>query len=105
MTLRDPSMPPGRIRFSKPAPFRRPSITIGAGPGAPRREWGTVPAHRLAAGDILPGVGLIDTIDEQIISGNDLVVRWTITVRGGQGNVTTLTGDAEVWAFTAPAPR
>ncbi len=101
MTLRDPAPPPGRIRRTKPAPFRRPSITIG---GATQlRQWRTVAVRDLTAGDILPGVGRIDRIDETVVTGGDHAIAWTITVHGGAGNSARYHGTDEVWAFTARA--
>lgn len=85
------------VRRKMPAPFTRPSISIG-GSSCQHREWRTVAVTDLVEGDCIPGLGRVFQVDEKM----DLGTReWTVTVRGGVDNVRVYQGNESVWAFAA----
>jgi hypothetical protein len=106
-----PATPGGaRVQRTIPAPFQRPSITVG-GSAAARRTWTQVPAYQLREGDIIPGVGRLYRVEEHHqapafgsgLSTAQIVdqITWTVTVTGGLNNTRTYQGNESVYAFTA----
>src|SRR5690242_18830325 len=86
-----PSLPNATVRRKIPNAFHRPSISIGAGyPPGEKREWRTIVAQDIATGDIVPGIGRVFSVNEQLITTPDVV--WTVTVTGGVGNTRTYQG-------------
>jgi hypothetical protein len=98
-----PSLPNGRVQKKIPTPFARPSISIGGAGPVEKREWRAVLACKLAEGDIVPGVGVLDTVDEQVTTADDIEIRWTVTVTGGDDNRRSFDGNDQVWAFVPRA--
>lgn len=106
-----PSLPNATVRKKMPAPFSRPSITIGAAAAADRREWRVIPVGQVREGDIVPGIGRVSEVIEHIdtpAAGSGQTpqeiaaqVAWTVVVVGGLDNTRVYPGDATVWAFTA----
>lgn len=101
-----------QIRKKIPAPFARPSISVGS--SGPRREWRTVEAHQLKAGDIVPSVGRLASVHEEYYmptaeearAMEPLAVldhyKWDVTVRGVEGNTRVYQGHEPVFAFVFP---
>lgn len=109
-----PSLPNGSVRRKIPAPFTRPSITVGGGASPQeRRDWKVVPARDIQTGDIIPGVGRVSDVHEDLQapefnSGRSWrevadAVSWTVTITGGLDNIRVYQGGETVWAFTAAA--
>lgn len=101
--LNSPRAP--QVRKKMPAPFARPSITIGGSP-IERKSWKTVQSQDIKVGDIVPGVGRVYEVNEVVdrsvmLTSNPPQFPWTVTVKGGLGNVKTYQGGELVWAFTA----
>jgi hypothetical protein len=100
----------GRIRRKMPAPFERPSINVGS--NEPRRQWATVMSDQLKAGDIVPSVGRIVSVDEEFyvpgpgsgltFEGIAEMTSWTVTVRGAGGIIRVYQGGEPVFAFVLP---
>jgi hypothetical protein len=102
----------GGIRRKIPAPFARPSISVGE--SGPRRVWQNVPADKLKAGDVVPGVGCIVKVDEFYHMPTAEEARaiplaqlpehhqWTVTVTGIEGAIRTYQGGEPVFAFALP---
>ena len=100
-----PNFPRGRVQPHKPAPYARPSVSLGE---PTRRSWTSVPITEVKAGDILPDVGRVERVDEDIRGDDPLLTpgveyapRWTITVTG-VGGTRTFGGHEVVFAFTDP---
>lgn len=97
-----------RVQRKMPAPFQRPSISIGT-PREARREWRSVLACDIKVGDIVPGLGRIYDVHERVdrfrlaVPGSPEQVRWFVVLSGGVSNVRTYQGNETVWAFTAEA--
>ncbi len=88
-----------KVRRTIPAPFQRPSITIGGTTGL-KREWRHRLACDLVSGDTVPGVGIVDSVVEDV----DFEGRvWTITVTGGEANTKVFKGTDTVWVFCTGA--
>lgn len=99
----------GGIRRKIPAPFARPSISVGE--SGPRRVWQNVPSDKLTAGDVVPGVGCIARVDEFFyvppaseysLEGVAEMTTWTVTVTGIEGAIRTYQGGEPVFAFALP---
>lgn len=110
--LQVPSLPNAKTQRKVPRPFARPSISIGAGiPQSERREWAIVPAQQIRVGDIVPGIGRVFSVSEQLdaprfksgLTAEQIVekVAWTVTVSGGANNIKVFQGGEEVWCYTA----
>ena len=111
-----PHLPGGRVQRAIPAPFTRPSIDLTPGAASPRRDWRTVPVTRIAVGDVVPGVGLVTAITEEIHVPDHTAhpsrqeflaaVRWDIVLHNNAvGGQRTVPGHETVWAFTAAPTR
>lgn len=87
-----------QVSKKMPAPFSRPSITIGGASG-PKREWRTVRVVDLREGDIVPGIGRLYAVAERIHDDNDNY-NWTVLVTGGLNLTRVYAGNDTVWAFT-----
>lgn len=97
-----------RVRRAQPAPFTRPSIQVGLSP-AQRRVWRGVPAQDLGIGDVIPDVGQIQQILEDVrtpapgtVSEPEqavAAVEWSFTILAGDNQV-TYRYNQPVWAFT-----
>lgn len=109
--LQVPSLPNAKTQRKVPKPFARPSIQIGAGiPPSERREWTIVPSQDIRVGDIVPGIGRVFSVNEQLdapryksgLTAEQIVekVAWTVTVSGGAQNVRVFQGGEEVWCYT-----
>jgi hypothetical protein len=109
-------MPNAKVTRAIPKPFQRPRIEIGgAGHPLDRREWREIAVRDLHTGDIVPGIGLIQTVKEHVeappagtgLPAHTLTeqVRWTVTVRGGEDNTCVYHGADRVLAFTAAHTR
>lgn len=106
-----PSLPNAKVQRKVPKPFARPSISIGGVAPAERREWTIVPAQNIRVGDIVPGIGRVFAVNEQLdapryksgLTAEQIVdkVAWTVTVSGGVNNVRVFQGGEEVWCYTA----
>lgn len=101
--VRLPSLPTHhpRVQRKLPAPFQRPSIAISA-PGTVKRAWRTVLVTDLAAGDTIPEVGVLDTVDQHV-AVDGTAVRWSVTVTSTAGITRTYPGETQVLAFV-PRP-
>ncbi len=104
-----PGGPGGSIRRKIPAPFARPSISIGD--SGPRREWRRVAADELKIGDIVPSVGRLVQVHEEVyvpsaseytLEGIAELTSWTVTVIGVEGTVRVYQGHEVVFAFVFP---
>ncbi len=89
-----PASPPARVQKAMPAPFRRPSINLGA--PLEKRVWRNTLACDLAIGDTVPGVGRVYKVDETTYLPEG---RWVIQVEGGLGNRREFSGEEQVLAF------
>lgn len=97
----------GSIRRKMPAPFARPSISVGA--SGPRREWHTIAADQLREGDIVPSVGRLVGVKELLsappansgLTSQQIIdqTTWTVTVVGVDGAVRIYQGGEPVFAF------
>lgn len=106
-----PNLPSGRVQRKVPAPFTRPSISIGTAIQE-RRQWRTVPAHAITQGDTIPGLGTVCEVVEEVKQyradqlgrgiGMKPRVLWTVTVAAGDGNERVYAGEEQVWCFTKP---
>lgn len=88
---------PAAPRRKIPAPFQRPSITVGG--YAVKREWRWVTPDKISVGDIVPSVGKV----VEVLYGND-PAGWII--RGGMGeslNTQRYASVEQIWAFTKAA--
>jgi hypothetical protein len=97
--------PPAHPRVQKtlPAPFARPSITVG-GPQVKRR-WQQRPVQDVTEGDIIAGFGQVKLIQEHIEIPADAAVcgiEWSITVTNLLGASKTYPGHETVMVFAAP---
>lgn len=89
-----------RVQRKLPAPFQRPSIAVGGGHAAIIREWRHVLACEIKQGDIVPGIGCVDTVEETVsASGGE----WTVTLIGGADNRRVYPGFEQVFAFVPKA--
>lgn len=103
------SIPKGRVQRAKPAPYSRPSITVGGKP-EDKRAWKVISARDLKEGDTIPGLGTVTEVVEEVKTFRtnregmpgivEARVSWTITVAAGYGNERVYDGNDEVWAFT-----
>jgi hypothetical protein len=115
-----PQIPNGRIQRAIPAPFARPSITVGgASVGVPRRVWRNVAAHAVKAGDIVANFGRVTAVDDQVhapayrsgLTAAQIAdeLTWVIALTGTDvGNGTPslhLHGAATVYAFVTEEQR
>ena len=97
-----PSHP--RVQQKRPNPYQRPSLNVGG--STVSREWRTVQAHTLKAGDTVPGIGVVTSTQEKVqaslraAAGAD---GWTVVVEGGHGNRRSFTGYDLVLAFVPKA--
>jgi hypothetical protein len=83
-----------------PRPFQRPSVHVAGAPAASlRREWREIPVTDVRAGDVVPGIGLVESVSEDV-SENVSGRTWTVTLVGGDGNLMVLPGEHTVNAFT-----
>jgi hypothetical protein len=101
------------VRKVMPAPFERPSISVGS-PAAARRQWRVVAVTSLRAGDTIAHFGRVSAVHEQVSApdagsglGTAAVVEhvvWTVTVIGtdvGQGAPERVfAGAGTVYAYT-----
>lgn len=90
-----PRLPSGRVQRKMPAPFARPSISIGVPPHQ-QREWRHVLACDLGEGDTVPGLGLLGVIRETHSGGAD---GWSVHLEGAEGRAATFSATASVFAF------
>jgi hypothetical protein len=88
-----PAHPQVRVK-GRPSPYARPSVSL-TGAAAVKRRWATVPVTDLAAGDTVPGLGLLHLI---VVNWNE---PFTVAVTGADGAHARYPGDATVFAFTA----
>jgi hypothetical protein len=104
-----PSPPRTTVRKKMPAPFQRPRISVGGGAAQAKREWRVIPVTDVREGDILPGIGYVETVMEnvampdfdQVAAGAALDPVWTVIVTGGEDNRRVYNGNDEVHVFTA----
>jgi len=91
--IRLPSLPTHpRVQRKMPAPFTRPSLTVGDTPV--KRAWRDIPAEELSIGDTVPGIGTIDEVHRA------QQAPFTVTVRGGDDNFRAFNHTDRVFAFT-----
>jgi len=86
-----------------PDPFRRPRIDLD-GARHERREWRHILASDIRTGDIVPGIGRVHTVDEDlsVLSSPDIATTsWTIAVTGGVNNRRVFNGQELVMVFAA----
>lgn len=101
-----PSNPGGRVQRAIPAPFQRPSVTIGAGPDQVHRQWRNILVCDIHDGDIVPDIGRIVAVDD-IIGDVDSSVfgatyhPWCIRLTGADGLSKTYPANELIFAFTA----
>lgn len=75
----------------KPAPFKRPSVSIST--GGPVRTWGTRFVSSLLPGDMIAGMGQIAQVTHQLF-GSTLVMVSGDTVYYGADDYVTSFSDA-----------
>lgn len=100
----------GSVRRKVPAPFTRPTLTVGAA----RRVWQHVPVSHLRSGDTLPDLGLISAVAEEFrapdptgLTGQQIAdqLRWVIIFYNEAAQRRReIPGHEQVWAFTRPRP-
>ncbi len=89
------------IRRKIPAPFQRPSITIG-GPAGPKRHWRHNLACNISPGDTVPGIGIVTDVVETVDPDTHA---WTVVITGGDDNTKIYAGTDTVWVFCVAEPR
>ncbi len=93
-----------RVQRKMPAPFTRPSITIGGDPAAPKRAWRRILACNVEPGDTVAGFGRVDHVDDTIAG----VGQWNTMLRRDEDDQVTSTvysATDVVFAFTTTGPR
>ena len=87
-------------RRTTPSAFQRPSISVG-NRGA-RRAWREIPARDVKIGDVLPDVGEIAAVHEELRVPDDVSgsLVWTVTVTNVLGATFTFPGEHSVKAYT-----
>jgi hypothetical protein len=91
--IRLPSLPTHpRVQRKMPAPFTRPSLTVGDTPV--KRDWRDIPAEDLSIGDTVPGIGTITMVHRQDRAP------FTVSVEGGNANHRVFRHTDRVFAFT-----
>ena len=94
-------------RRTLPAPFERPSITVG-GAKARKRVWRDTPVAKLQPGDTVANIGVVQRIEELVRipapdtcdeepPGEDV---WIITITNVMGEGFDMLGHQRVFAFT-----
>lgn len=90
------------VRKKVPNPYQRPSISVGG--TQVKRQWAEVRVHDLAAGDVVPGVGLIADVREDITVPDHLddktPIVWKVTITNAFGKTFTYPGEHTVMAYT-----
>lgn len=101
-----PNHPKVRVG-TQPKPFERPRIDLDAGG---KREWRKVEAQFVQPGDVLPGIGVVSTVDEKVLwPGRDHLPRtsarnrptsWPVIITGGEDNRLVFDGQDILNVFT-----
>lgn len=86
-TFSGESLPEGipQVRRVIPAPFRRPSATIGSNHG---KTWRTLTADKIRTGDIVPDLGEVSVVREEVVRRpKGEVLGFELRSRGGAGRL------------------
>lgn len=104
-------IPQGRPTKKMPKPFQRPRLEIGKTEGQ-QRSWQWVAPAKLAEGDIVPGYGLVHSVEEVVwspqyesgLSPEEVVdsILWTVQLTAGvpTSKQYRLDPATQVWAYS-----
>ncbi len=100
--LAPPSLNVPKIRKKMPEPFSRPSISIGGGVQAKKRQWQHVLIADVQIGDVVAGHGLVTDVHDKISDDAEPGMRWFVILHAGENPEPVIFKATDtVYAFTA----